>query len=132
MRSLVAVVLWIACFFHGASKRPPIEAEASESTSFGFIVGDSRSGAALPGVRVAVVSQHDAITDVGTTDAYGYLAVPMSRLRTNEARAVLFCRPGYFCGAFRLDEADFFSYRERYIDLALAATAQVERTRSSP
>ena len=86
------------------------------SEKMDFIVGfDDPS--LMEGVSVTLIGKTGAVTDLGKTDGFGALSVGKDRLR-KEGSVILFCREGFFCGAFLVDEERFFDYNERYIELA--------------
>lgn len=82
-----------------------------------FIVADaSPRGQVLGGVRV-VLLRRGGFKFLGRTSLVGVVSVKRRLLQEEGAVAVLFCKKGYFCGAFRLDDPEFFDYDERFITL---------------
>lgn len=79
-----------------------------------FVVASG--GPALAKVEVASVSKVGVIP-LGLTDDAGRLVVKRTRLVSSEPWLVLCCRPGFFCGAFRVDE-EFLRAGDHLISLA--------------
>jgi len=89
-----------------------------ESRPITFIVGNSASHQLLQGVAVLLVAKDAKPVTLGWTDQYGRIPVLRDELMRGVAGAVLFCKERFFCGAFRLDEPEFFDADERLIHLA--------------
>lgn len=106
---LVLAPLVVFSFLHGrADELPPSQME--------FIVLGS-GPQVLEGVEVSLVSK-DGLRSLGRTNGVGRISVERKILQEPGALAVLFCSEWYFCGAFRLDDPEFFEYEERLIALA--------------
>ena len=83
-----------------------------------FIVAESGPGGqVLEDVEVTLL-RRAGFKSLGRTNGVGWIAVKRALLEEDGALAVLFCSEWHFCGAFRLDDREFFKYDERFITLA--------------
>lgn len=73
-------------------------------------------GAALPKVEVRAVTT-SGMERLGETDKLGQICLSDSEIFQPQVQCVLFCRPGYFCGAFIPKEEDP-GFREQLLALA--------------
>lgn len=112
LRSLTAAALLLLPMTNGGTdpgRRP--------TPRMDFVVADaSPRGQVLGGVRV-VLLRRGGLKFLGRTSLVGDVSVKRGLLQEEGAVAVLFCKKGYFCGAFRLDDPEFFDYDERFITL---------------
>ena len=111
-------ILYLLC--SGCSGRLGLDssAPASRASEIEFIVASSTDLEAIKDVDLIIVSRTGHIQNVGRTSELGRVSVPKARLRS--AQVLLFCRDGYFCGAFQLyrRDAEYFEYNELFITLA--------------
>lgn len=111
--ALLAMVLSTAAAC-SLSASTPIPDSTDES--FLLVVGTVESEA-LPGTEVVLYSAGGE-RSMGTTDALGALAVSRSELAGAAGRVVVFCREGFFCGAWRPSTDEIRGLAEFYIQLA--------------
>lgn len=99
----------------------PVEPSAAPVSEICFHAAHGSTFRQLEGVEVLLVTSQGT-RSLGVTSSHRMLCVPKGELRGDDARAILFCREGFFCGAFRLDEnvggRDLLSFSERVIVLA--------------
>lgn len=114
---LAAVIIAFAgifgCFSSGTSMPREYGARAS---AVRFYV----SSADLPmlrGVKVYLMTGAGESL-IGETDALGAIAIDRHRLQDGGSLAVLFCKEGFFCGAYRVKQDEFLEYDEHFIALA--------------
>jgi|GEM_PF-2297420 len=85
-----------------------------------FSVADADQEKQLPGVEVSAVSA-EGLSPLGTTDRSGTLCLDKEETRGKKPLVILFCKPGFFCGAFRTDQVvagyRFFDFGEHFIAL---------------
>jgi len=86
--------------------------------SISFIVTASTDLKPISKVELILITKDGGVENVGLTDELGSAAVSKERLE--HSRCILFCRDGYFCGAFQLykQEAEFLKYDELFITLS--------------
>lgn len=94
---------------------------AEEGAQICFHVADGSTLKQLEGVEILLVSS-EGLRPIGVTPRHGVVCVPKHELQREHHGALLFCREGFFCGAFRLDKAvagrEFLEFDERFIVLA--------------
>lgn len=73
-------------------------------------------GGPIPKVSVRVVA-NDGMKRLGETDQFGRICISDSEIFRPEVQCLLFCRAGYFCGAFVPSE-EKQGYREQLVALA--------------
>lgn len=114
---VASIVIVLLGAVRGWGDDPQSQLEPHATMTF-FVASAGREHQMLRGVEVLGLKLEGAPIRFGVTDQFGSLAVRKSDLQESASGAVLFCREGFFCGAFRLDEARFFAYDEKYIQLA--------------
>lgn len=113
-RVVIIACLVLAAFLRCASVP---KAQVSDDEIVFFVVGSGSTGEALSSASVSLIG-HNGIRLLGRTDETGKFRVDINKLRGGDKWALLFCTKNFFCGAIRLDDPEFFRYRERLIVLA--------------
>lgn len=112
----MSMILLILAVCSGSGLAPLMQTDELPKQTIMFFVGDSRTQKMLPSTRILLVT--DTVTDCATTDEFGRAMISLEKLKNPMTTTVLFCHSGYFCGAIRVQEGDFFEYEEHFIQLA--------------
>jgi hypothetical protein len=93
-------------------------ASSAQHDSISFIVAASTDLRPISKVELILITKDGSVENIGLTDELGSATVPKRKLRSS--RCLLFCRDGFFCGAFQLykKEAEFLRYDELFITLS--------------
>lgn len=116
---LICLVLATSLGKEGApSPQRQREPAPSSHATMTFSVGSAATSQHIEGVAVLLLKSQGQLVTLGQTDRAGRLSIHKSSLREDGGVVVLFCKERFFCGAFRLDDPEFFEYDYRLINLA--------------
>ena len=114
----------ICCFLVASvpsETEPPRGQEESADSEICLLVAGGENLQQLEDVEVSAVSPV-GIGQLGITGGDGSICVSKDLLRQRQIYAILFCKEGYFCGAYRLDRPlggrNFLDFDEQFIVLA--------------
>jgi|SRR5712675_2482445 len=122
MSSLASIVL-CAVVIQGEMSENVARSEArkgysSNAGTITFSVGNCPVEQRLTGVQVFLATREEGLLEMGETDSVGQLMVSEDILARPDAMALLFCKKGFFCGAFRLGSPSFFTNKYQLVNLA--------------
>jgi hypothetical protein len=104
-----------------SESRPEETQESTESSEICLLVAGGDNRQQLDDVEVSAVSSIGN-ERLGFTGVDGSICLEKELLRERKVHAILFCKNGYFCGAYRLDRLlggrDFLDFNEQFIVLA--------------
>lgn len=115
---LATVVVSGACRSAAFSKGGRDSARSAETQrELIYFVGDaSPDGGMLEGVEVSMVTRSGHLLPLGRTDEAG--AIKLSKRELSDGVVLLFARPWYFDGAWRIEKSKLAVADELYIRLA--------------
>lgn len=124
------LLAWLALLFAAAMLQAPLEAAGHPkipahpksdpaapcgADSVLFHIAETE-GRGIPGVQVQAISRTGNV-DLGQTNKLGQICVSESVIFDESVQCVLFCREGFYCGAFT-PRTERKGFRERLLALA--------------
>lgn len=113
--STCCFLLWAGAIAGTVAAAPQGSSPVQEQV---FFVGAATSLQMLGDVRVSIIGPDKGSRPLGETNEFGRITFPRTVLQEEPHGVIVFCRQGFFCGAFPVEDLPVDKSGARLIHLA--------------